>query len=48
MEKAFDRVDRRLLRYKLLSLGFGGKFDDIIKNIYNENRSTVNVNGHMV
>ena len=33
-EKAFDRVDRDLLLYKLLNIGIGGRMYDIIKKIY--------------
>ena len=37
-EKAFDRVDRELLLYKLLNIGIGDRMYDIIKNyIYRNN-----------
>ena len=46
-EKAFDRVDRELLLYKLLNIGIGGRMYDNIKNIYTGTTSCVNVNGFM-
>ena len=46
-EKAFDRVDRDLLLYKLLNIGIGGRMYDIIKNIYTGTSSCINVNGFM-
>ena len=42
-EKAFDRVDRELLLYKLLNIGIGGRMYDIIKTIYTGTTSCVNV-----
>jgi hypothetical protein len=44
LEKAFDRVDRNLLFFKLRSLGFGGKFYNTIKSIYSSPIASVNVN----
>jgi hypothetical protein len=46
-EKAFDRVDRNLLLFKLQSMGFGGKMLNMIKTIYSNCESCVNVNGHL-
>ncbi len=46
-EKAFDRVDRNLLYYKLNNMGFNGRILDCIKNIYTDCKSGVNVNGHI-
>ncbi len=46
-EKAFDRVDRNLLYYKLTSLGISGKILNCIKNIYDGSKSGVNVNGYI-
>ena len=44
-EKAFDRINRPLLFYKLRSMGFGGKMLSIIQSIYGNNDVCVNVNG---
>ena len=46
-EKAFDRVDRNLLFYKLNSMGLGGKMLNMIKNIYSNCESCVNLNGYL-
>ena len=45
MEKAFDRIDRNLLFFKLLKMGFGGKTYRCLKNIYDGSKACVNVNG---
>ena len=47
LEKAFDRVDRNLLLYKLKSMGFGGKMFNIIQSLYSNCQACVNVNGHL-
>jgi len=44
--KAFDRVNRNCLWYKLLKLGVHGKFYSAVKSLYENNRSCVSVNGH--
>ena len=46
-EKAFDRVDRKLLFYKLKSLGFGNKITSILKTLYRDNRACLNINGYI-
>ena len=46
-EKAFDRVDRKLLFHKLQSLGFGGKILSILKSLYSNCNVCVNVNGFL-
>jgi hypothetical protein len=46
-EKAFDRVDRNMLFFKLKSMGFDGKIRRMIKSIYSGCMSTVNVNGYL-
>ena len=46
-EKAFDRVDRNLLFYKLNSMGLGGKMLNMLKNIYSNCESCVNLNGYL-
>ena len=46
-EKAFDRVDRNLLFYKLKFMGFDGKILNMIKTIYSDCKSCVNVNGYL-
>ena len=43
-EKAFDRVDRDLLMYKLLLNGIKGHMYDNIKSIYNESFCSININ----
>lgn len=43
-EKAFDRVDRNLLLYKLLTLGLKGHIYENIKCIYHEAICCINVN----
>ena len=47
MEKAFDRVDRQLLFYKLLSSGIGGIMYRCLNNIYTNCKAAVNVNGYV-
>ncbi len=44
-EKAFDRVDRKLLYYKLMKYGIQGKILQCIRNIYDDAKAGVNVNG---
>jgi hypothetical protein len=46
-EKAFDRVDRKLLFYKLHSLGFGGKILKTLKSLYGNCKVCLNVNGYL-
>ena len=46
-EKAFDRVNRHLLLYKLLKAGITGKVYSIIKNIYQLCQCCVDINGHI-
>ncbi len=43
-EKAFDRVDRDLLLYKLLNIGIKGHIYENIKSIYKEATCAVYVN----
>ena len=47
MEKAFDRVDRELLFYKVLSVGIGGKMYRCLQSIYDSCQCAVNVNGYI-
>ena len=46
-EKAFDRIDRKLLFHKLMTMGVSGKILDCIKNIYDGCKCGVDVNGHI-
>ncbi len=46
-EKAFDRIDRKLLFHKLMSIGISGKILDCIKSIYEDGKAGVNVNRHI-
>ena len=46
-EKAFDRVDRDFVLFKLLKLGIRGKLYNSVKNIYNECYNCVDVNGNI-
>ena len=46
MEKAFDRVNRDLLLYKMLKLGFSGKLLRYI-SMYNANKTCININGYI-
>jgi hypothetical protein len=43
-EKAFGRIDRNLMLYKLLKLGINGNVYENVKNIYNEAHCSINVN----
>ncbi len=43
-EKAFDRVDRNLLLYKVLTNGIRGHMYENIKNIYGDSFCSVNIN----
>ena len=45
--KAFDRVNWKFLHKTLLAFGYGPKFVNIIKMIYNNISSRVKVNGHL-
>lgn len=47
MGKAFDRVDRDLLFYKLLKLGIGGKVYNCLKDMYDGCKTSVNINGYI-
>ena len=47
LEKAFERVDRNLLFYKLRALGFGGKIYQAVKSIYQKCTACINVNGYL-
>ncbi len=47
-EKAFNRIDRKLLFHKLMSIGISGKILDCIKSIYEDGKTGVNVNGHII
>ena len=47
MEKAFDRVDRELLYYKLLKLGIRGKIYHCIKSMYSGSNARINLNGYL-
>ena len=47
MEKAFDRVNRDLLFYKMLKLGIGGKVYQCIKDIYDGCKASINLNRHL-
>ena len=47
MEKAFDRVNRGLLYYKMLKLDIGGKVYQCIKDIYDGYKASINLNGHL-
>ena len=44
MEKAFDRVNRDLLLLCLLEYGIGGKLCNSIKNMYDDNKSSILLN----
>ena len=44
-EKAFDRVDRNLMLYKLFRYGINGNLHNNLKNIYCDSKSCVKVNG---
>ena len=46
-EKAFHRVDRKLLLYKLRRDGFGDKMCDVIETLYTNCKASVNVNGYL-
>jgi hypothetical protein len=43
--KVFDKVWRSALMYKLLNVGIGGRFYNILKNMYTDNVSAVKLNG---
>ena len=47
MEKAFDRVDRSLLLWKLLNMGINGKIYECVRNIYVNSNACLNLNGHL-
>jgi hypothetical protein len=44
-EKAFDRVDRKLLFYKMQLMGFGGKLVSVLKTLYENSSLCLNING---
>ena len=44
LSKAFDSVWHKGLFYKLLNIGVGGKFYDLIKNIYSTNHVFIRAN----
>jgi len=44
-EKAFDRVDRKLLFHKMQLMGFGGKLVAILKTLYENSSVCLNING---
>ena len=44
-EKAFDKVDRNLLLYKLLLCGVNGSMYSALKNVYRDSMNCVSVNG---
>ena len=44
MQKAFDLVDRDLLKYKLLSIGINGKIFNAIDHLYGKTVSCVKLN----
>ena len=46
-EKAFDRVNRDLLFYKMLQHGINGKFYNNLRSLYSGNVSCVNMNGYL-
>lgn len=46
-EKAFDRVNRNLLFYKLIGTGITGRVYDVIKCLYTGTQNTINLNGYM-
>ena len=46
-EKAFDRVDRKLLYYKLLKSGIAGKFFNVIESLYLNAKAGVSVNNFL-
>ena len=47
VEKAFDRVNRDLLFYKMLKLGFSRKLLRCIRSIYNINKTCININAYI-
>ena len=47
MEKAFDRVDRMLLFYKMLRCGIGGKICQCLRNMHDDCKSCININGFL-
>ena len=44
MEQAFDRVNRDLLLLRLLEYGIDGKLYNSIKNMYDDNKSSILLN----
>jgi len=46
-EKAFDRIDRQFLLYKLLKIGITGKTYKMIKTIYDSSLCCLNINGKL-
>ena len=47
LEKAFDRIDRRLLFYRLLKCGINGNLYNVIKAMYSDTVSSVRVNNNL-
>ena len=47
LEKAFDRIDRTLLYYKLRNMGFGGKIYQAVKTIYQKCSARININDYL-
>ena len=45
LEKAFDRIDRNLLFYRLLTYNINGKIYNTIKAMYESCKSCINING---
>ena len=45
-EKAFDRVDRDLLFYKLRKMKIGGKLLESLKSVYSNCHACININNH--
>ena len=48
LHKAFDKVWRKGLFYKLCQLGIGGKIFQLIKNMYTDNLSAVKFNNEQL
>ena len=46
-KKAFDSVIHNGIKYKMLNLGIGGKFYDIVKNMYNTSVTSVRVGNNL-
>jgi hypothetical protein len=46
-EKAFDRVDRKLLLFKIRQFGYSGKIYNALKSVYTDSKACVNLNGYL-